>query len=111
MFTIVFAFSERGIRSVIREMDEWYSVRLTEAQLERLIKKNPGLLSDIHPTQGILSTGGRDDLMEAICEDIGMSRGWPIYADGKAAMQRFVKELKVKAKAKRYKITMDEDED
>ena len=104
MFSLTFKYSNRVIKEIIEEFEEWYGIKLRESQLEKLLKENTDLIFEISPS-GMDGTVSREKLAEAICEDIGMSRSWPVYADGDKAMNKFVKELKVKAKAHGYKVT------
>lgn len=104
MFSLTFRFTAKVLDGINQELNEWYGVKLTEAQLKKLVSENLTLLDNIDFEEGGFNgTSGRELMIDEICGLVG-SGPWPTYADGDS--KKFMEKFKRLAKAHRIKVTV-----
>jgi hypothetical protein len=95
---LVFKVSKTKVNQAITTLKEYYGVVVTPAQLKALLQKYPQLIGEIKIG---LDTYGREQLIDALTDDLGLSH-WPVNADSKQTTMKFFTKFFQKARQKGY---------
>lgn len=101
--TISFTVTDDALKDAVSVAEDWYGLRLTPDQMGEMLKTQP--LAAFEVMDG-LDTLGRERLIDAIVEYVGMPAGsaWPINMDGPAKRAAFYPTFAEKCKAKGYEV-------
>lgn len=84
-------------------LHDWCGVEVTDDQARELLA-DPRVASEL--PYGVMDTCTREALMSALARRV-VGRNWPIYGDGREAMEKFSAEMREKAPQLGYKLLPD----
>lgn len=105
--SVTFEVPDAALADAVAVCEDWYGLRLTSEQLADVLKASP--LAALEVADG-LDTLGRERLIDAIVEHVGMPEGssWPINADDESVSAAFYSLFALRCEERGYQLLWTE---